>query len=246
MNSPNHRSDASPQSNQFTDGNDDSSSEDDFLGEWHPGDGVCPSTSQFHACYEASYQTWSSQESNLENSSYQSVLVSLEAFLNMLDKVPPFFHNPPKGVDLHVRRKSPLVLRLSLELETSNSIHCSQHVKRFEYLQCLGFVAPNVYDDATIDDIDIRLLPLHPRYLTTIILAWSYIISCRWVEILQQAGLKSSLLHEEGVSMTDCFWDIVTRSRCELVWRRKGLRSARRGCYGRGREIKKNSTHVEL
>ncbi|OOF98138.1 hypothetical protein ASPCADRAFT_205406 [Aspergillus carbonarius ITEM 5010] len=94
---------------------------------------------------------------------------------------------------------------------------CDQHWKSSDYLQCLGFSTPVVYSVTTENQQPISLSSFSPTlrrgYLTNIIMAWSYIISCRWTEILQRAGWKCSLFHDRDVQLADCFWDIVTRSR---------------------------------
>lgn len=57
------------------------------------------------------------------------------------------------------------------------------------------------------------LAPGRSGYLTSIVLAWSYILSSRWVEILQFAGKKSSLTHDQGEHLTTNFWALVIQSR---------------------------------
>lgn len=193
-----------------------SSSDEEGDKGWYPGDGVCPPTSQFIACYRASHEIWSHAAStHLEDP--KSIHFYLEAFLNLLSNVPPFFHNPPKDFNLTGHRKYPLILRFSFELETVGNMTCDQCWKTFDYLQCLGFPSPMVYKTSIEAQLpeDTPFCFSSPRsgYLTSITLAWSYIISCRWVEILQQAGHKSLILHDQGAQMTDCFWDLVTQSR---------------------------------
>ena len=38
----------------------DESDDDVELGEWQPGDGICPSVSEFNAVYESSFRSWRS------------------------------------------------------------------------------------------------------------------------------------------------------------------------------------------
>ncbi|PWY87336.1 hypothetical protein BO94DRAFT_465922 [Aspergillus sclerotioniger CBS 115572] len=180
--------------------------------EWSPGDGVCPSSSEFLAQYRASFGIWS-HAARSDNSG--SIVAILEVFLKILRNVPPFFDHPPKDACVMGGSKTPLILRSSFRLETATDMDCDQHWKSFDYLQCLGFATPVVYNITAEDQQSVSLSssPLRRGYLTNIILAWSYIISCRWTEILQQAGWKCSLFHDRDVPLTDCFWDIVIRSR---------------------------------
>ncbi|KAF7155484.1 hypothetical protein CNMCM6106_004630 [Aspergillus hiratsukae] len=121
-----------------------SSSDEEGDKGWYPGDGVCPPTSQFIACYRASHEIWSHAAStHLEDP--KSIHFYLEAFLNLLSNVPPFFHNPPKDFNLTGHRKYPLILRFSFELETVGNMNCDERWKTFDYLQCLGFPSPMVY-----------------------------------------------------------------------------------------------------
>jgi hypothetical protein len=180
------------------------SSSDEESDKWYPGDGVCPPTSQFVACYRASHKIWSDAASTpLEDS--KPVHFYLEAFLSLLGNVPPYFHNPPKDLNLKGHRKYPLGLRFSLELETVGDMDCDQRWKDYVYSQRLGVPSPMVYKTSTEGQLPegtpCYFSAPHSGYLTSITLAWSYIISCRWVEILQQAGHKSLLIHDQGAQM---------------------------------------------
>ncbi|RAK97632.1 uncharacterized protein BO80DRAFT_448239 [Aspergillus ibericus CBS 121593] len=182
--------------------------------EWSPGDGVCPPSSEFLAHYRASNDIWSRAASTQPNDS-GSIVGILEAFLRMLRNVPPFFDHPPKDVHVTGGSKTPLILRSSFRLGTTDNMDCDQHWKSSDYLQCLGFLSPVTYNMTTELQQPISLLssPLRRGHLTSITMAWSYIISCRWVEILQGAGWKCSISHDRDVQLADDFWDIVTRSR---------------------------------
>ncbi|PYI06444.1 hypothetical protein BO78DRAFT_315352 [Aspergillus sclerotiicarbonarius CBS 121057] len=182
--------------------------------EWSPGDGVCPPSSEFLAHYRASYEIWSHAALPQSDDS-GSIVGIVEAFLKMLRNVPPFFDHPPKDAHVTGGSKAPLILRSSFRLETADDMDCHQHWKSSDYLQCIGFLSPVTYNITAENQQPISLFssPLRRGYLTSIIMAWSYIISCRWVEILQRAGWKCSIFHDRDVQLADCFWDIVTRSR---------------------------------
>jgi hypothetical protein len=205
---------------------DEKSTSDEDDAEWYPGDGICPSTLQFNGVYRSSYDAWCSAASKLTQSD-ASETFRIEAFLDMLQDVPAFFHNPPKSVDVKGGPKSPLTLRSSLQLVTTDDLVCKQSWKTIDYLQCLGFPVPMTYKlesgTSTPPSVSLGLAPDRSGYLTSVTLAWSYILSCRWVEILQRAGEKSSLRHDRGEKITTSFWDLVIRSRWEAqVERSKG------------------------
>ncbi|PWY72383.1 hypothetical protein BO70DRAFT_342415 [Aspergillus heteromorphus CBS 117.55] len=203
----------SPEQTEQSSDDEQSESDDDF-GEWCPGDGVCPPSSQFDAYHYASYELWK-RAVLMKPASSNPVVSYIEAFVLMLENVPPFFHNPPEGVNLDGGPKSPLTLQSSLRIGTTEDTSCDQSERPIDYFQCLGFPTPSVYKTDTETQLPATHLcsvPIRSRYLTSIILAWSYIISCRWVEILQQAGQKSLILHGQGAQLTECFWSIVIRS----------------------------------
>ncbi|KAH2940615.1 hypothetical protein KXV95_002086 [Aspergillus fumigatus] len=54
-------------------------------------------------------------------------------------------------------------------------------------------------------------------YFTSIILAWSYIVFCRWVEILQRAGEEVRSYTKRMEVFENSFWDIVTHGGWEAL-----------------------------
>lgn len=194
----------------------DEDEDEDENDQWYPGDGICPSTSQFNTVYQASYDAWCPAAPRQTQNGGDNLLC-IKDFLNLLDDVPAFFRNPPKDVDLLGGSRHPLTLRSSLHLETTEDPACEQHRKTIDYIQCIGFPAPMKYKVKSEASRVSSSFPVFTSrqsgYLTSIALAWSYILSCRWVEILQKAGENSSLSHDQGDEITVSFWDLVIRSR---------------------------------
>lgn len=191
----------------------DSQSSDDE--DWCPGDGICPPETQFQSCYQASLDSWS-QAASSRDGAVKSLDMHLKAFLGLLENVPPFFHEPPKNIDLTGGTKSPLVLRSSLHIKTTDHPRCSQPWKPIDYLQCLGFPLPTVYKtniEEPVHSVTLATRELRPAYLTSIVLAWSYVLSSRWVEILQSVGEDCALFHDSGDSMIENFWELITQGR---------------------------------
>ncbi|KAL4893332.1 hypothetical protein BDV59DRAFT_207821 [Aspergillus ambiguus] len=194
--------------------------ESDITVTWSPGDGICPSTAQFDYCYQSKFDDWRRASlTNLENSS----TFYLNAFLN-LKKVPPFFQFPPEGANITGKSGYFLILKYSMQIRTTHDPNCDHPHKMIDYMQCLGSPAPAAYQLKTETQIQAALPPstknFRSGYFTNVVLAWSYIVSCRWVEIFQQAGWKSQLLHENNMQIKDAFWDIVTQS-CWVALARK-------------------------
>ncbi|PIG88745.1 hypothetical protein AARAC_000503 [Aspergillus arachidicola] len=194
------------------DDSDESSSEYDIT--WSPGDGVCPTTVEFNHCCQSKTDDWkNAAASHLEGT--ECFQYYLSAFLGLFENIPPFYHCPPGAVNISGRPKSFLVLKSSLQVKTTEDSNCNKPQKSIDYLQCLGSPAPVKYRTKAETKLEAAIpvcaKPLRSGYFTNIVLAWSYIISCRWVEILQQAGEESQILHEHGMQVEDSFWDIVTQ-----------------------------------
>ncbi|PYI34237.1 hypothetical protein BP00DRAFT_484797 [Aspergillus indologenus CBS 114.80] len=191
---------------------DESSSDSDVT--WFPGDGVCPTTTQFNHCCQSKIDNWiNAASARLEGT--ESLNYYISAFLNLLKDVPPFYNRPPGTVQLSGKAKSFLVLKSSLQMRTTEDSNCEQDHRFIDYLQCVGSPSPVLYQTKTKNQLEVSIptcaKPLRSGYLTNIVLAWSYIISCRWVEILQKAGEKSQILHDQGMQIEGSFWDIVTQ-----------------------------------
>ncbi|PYI21877.1 hypothetical protein BO99DRAFT_327433 [Aspergillus violaceofuscus CBS 115571] len=191
---------------------DESNSDSDVT--WFPGDGVCPTTTQFNHCCQSKIDNWiNAASARLEGT--ESLDYYISAFLNLLKDVPPFYNCPLGTVQLSGRAKSFLVLKSSLQMRTTEDSNCEQDHRFIDYLQCVGSPSPVLYWTKTETQLEVSIptcaKPLRSGYLTNIVLAWSYIISCRWVEILQRAGEKSQILHDQGMQVGESFWDIVTQ-----------------------------------
>lgn len=115
------------------------------------------------------------------------------------------------------RRKSPLTLRSFLRLDTTDDPSCNYPQKDIPYVQCLGFPEPMTYKVARgpLDScaVSIGISSDRARTFTSIALAWSYVLSCRWVEILQDAGEHSSLCVQQSENFATNFWHLVVQSR---------------------------------
>ncbi|PYI00192.1 hypothetical protein BO71DRAFT_341601 [Aspergillus ellipticus CBS 707.79] len=179
--------------------------------EWLSGDGVCPTTAEFDTCCQTSRDAWN-------HAALRSTLcfndTYIDTFLDILRDVPSFYHEPPENIHITGGHKSPLVLRSSFQLETTQDDACDQRWKFIDYFQCIGFPLSMVSRLKVVAS-DSTCLPNSRRtgYLTSITLAWSYIISCRWVEILQSAGETCMLFHQNDTEYTVGFWETINQNR---------------------------------
>jgi hypothetical protein len=60
-----------------------------------------------------------------------------------------------------------------------------------------------------------------PRFehLTRLVLAWSYILCCRWVEILKLSGEEAALLHQ---GQDADFWSLLRDERWQATVKHSG------------------------
>ncbi|PYI01999.1 hypothetical protein BO78DRAFT_464235 [Aspergillus sclerotiicarbonarius CBS 121057] len=195
------------------DDSDGSDSDDDLT--WAPGDGVCPPTAQFNPCCQAKFDYWRTAAS-MHPPGSGSYRYYVQDCLDLLKDVPSFLNNPPDGTDITGRRRAYLTLTSSLRIQTTQDPDCDQPEKAIDYYQCLGRPFPVTYqtkaDTPLQAAIPVSANPLRSGYFTNIVLAWSYIISCRWVEIFQLVGEESQIFHDHNTRIEDSFWDIVTQS----------------------------------
>ncbi|OJJ96597.1 hypothetical protein ASPACDRAFT_54470 [Aspergillus aculeatus ATCC 16872] len=171
-------------------------------------------STHFNHCCQSKINDWQNAASTrLEGT--ESLHSYITAFLDLLKDVPSFYACPPGAVQLSGRARSFLVLKSSLQMRTTEDSNCEQDHKFIDYLQCFGSPAPVFYRTKAETQPEVSIptcaKPLRAGYLTSIVLAWSYIIPCRWVEILQRAGENSQILHDQGMQMEESFWDMVTQ-----------------------------------
>ncbi|KAF4267024.1 hypothetical protein KXX13_001276 [Aspergillus fumigatus] len=87
--------------------------------------------------------------------------------------------------------------------------------------ECLGSPTPVIYKVKSEIQLREALSGSPSRfrsgYFTSIILAWSYIVFCRWVEILQRAGEEVRSYTKRMEVFENSFWDIVTHGGWEAL-----------------------------
>ncbi|QRD89253.1 hypothetical protein F9C07_2219557 [Aspergillus flavus] len=149
------------------DDNDECSSEYDIT--WSPGDG-------FNHCCQSKTDDWENAAlTYLEG--IESFQYYLSAFLGLFENISLFYHCLPGAANILGRLKSFLVKTI----ENSNS-PVKYRTKTETKLEAA---------------IPVCVKPLCSGYFINIVLAWSYIISCRWI------------LYQLGIQIEDFFWDIV-------------------------------------
>lgn len=186
----------------------------------YPGDGICPSIAQFEDAVRVGYELWSSLGSDTGNDS--SLLCTADCLADLLRHVPAFYAQHSKAFSI-LDQPFPQV-KYALEWTTTTDASCDQPVKRTHHYLTLGIPEPVGYKflDAS------EACPYWPgigvdraHYLSYLIFGWTYILSCRWAEILQDAGEEVFLRQSEGLNHHN-FWEVVTGPRWQAIIVRGG------------------------
>lgn len=190
----------------------------------YPGDGVCPSVAQFNEVVTAIYNTWNSASSKVEQ--HQPIdLFCVDSFLELLQGIPAFNVPPLEKLCVLSSDDATLEVECALQWETTNHHECDQSQKTSKFYQILGFSFPTPY---SFMDVNQQTELQYPglatdrlSQLACLVLSWSYILSCRWVEILKSAGEKAQLRHSPGYNL-DRFWDLILEDQWDAVFFRNG------------------------
>jgi hypothetical protein len=190
--------------------------EEDIYQGGQPGDGVCPSSHQFSKVFNSSLRLWSDSARRSIDEIHNDIF-RLDPFLSLLSTIPAL-SVPPNSISF-VRNSftsEPLGLTLKFELQIKTSVHpeCDQPSRVFPHNLHLTRKEPQLYRVHEVSHAS----PLFPGLrvdracqFTCLALAWSYVLSCRWVEILQQAGEQATLQHQNVAPGSSESWAMLRR-----------------------------------
>lgn len=194
-----------------------SSSGTDLVGPGgYPGDGVCPSVASLQAVFRSAYDSWATPKNQM-SSKLRDELFDMNMLLQLMTKFPPFRPRPLKEIiapeATTTTTPSDLMADLVMSLETCMLPECTQREKRIPYHLVIGCSNWNTYDVVHSQDHEklsqLGGLPLHLlQHFTRLVLAWSYVLCCHWVEILQGCGENVAILRPE-TSAADNFWEMI-------------------------------------
>jgi hypothetical protein len=169
----------------------------------YPGDGICPTTLQLDEATRQGYEHWS----NLGLDT--SIPCTTDCILDLLRYVPAFYAQPSAAFSI-LDEPFPQV-KYVLEWVTTGDSSCDQPVKRTYHQQLLGIVKPMGYEFINTSE----KCPYWPgigadraQYLSYLIFGWIYVLSSRWVEILQDTGEKVFLQQSKELNHHN-FWEVV-------------------------------------
>ena len=181
----------------------------------YPGDGVCPTVSQFYTAHETSHRAWKQLASDLACPHVLDKFHVAERLVGLLRQIPPF--GSRNSVPFFVIDEPYHQIKLILEWETTTELTCRRRVKQLHYFQTVGLLETTKYqfsDNTVFSLLDGR--GIQTDYISYFVLAWTYVLSCRWLEILQFAGENVTLYQEQEIT-PQCFWEVISVHRWKAV-----------------------------
>jgi len=123
--------------------------------------------------------------------------------LKLLQRIPGLYAHHGKAFLIHDEPYPQL--KYALEWVTTIDSTCEQPIKRTYHYLTLGVLEPLTceYSDALEDTLPWPgLQAVQMKHLSRLIWAWAYILSSRWVEILNMAGEKALMNQSENINTT--------------------------------------------
>lgn len=186
----------------------------------HPGDGVCPSTAQFENAARVGYELWSPL--GWDSSDDSSLPATAGCLLDLLRHIPAFYARTSKAFSI-VDAPFPQI-KYSLEWTTTTDATCDQPVKRTRHYLTIEIPEPVGYKSIDTSEA----CPYWPgigadraHYLSYLIFGWTYILSCRWAEILQDSGEEVLFRQSEELDHRN-FWEVMAGPRWQAILVRDG------------------------
>jgi hypothetical protein len=170
-----------------------------------PGDGICPSVSEFNQVFSATHHVWNLATFTSIEAGFN--VLCIESFLQLVQGLPKFSAPPLDKASL-LQTEDELVVECAVQWTTTEHPQCDQPEKLIKLHHLLGYPFPawcNLCDRTPTGPLYSGLRFDQGSDLSCLILDWSYVLSCRWVEILQSSGHKAFLRHK-SLDVTQSTW----------------------------------------
>ena len=196
-----------------------------------PGDGICPTDIQYEDTETASYREWAKLLSEANESADD--LHIADDLLEIVERTPELYAHPSKAFSI-LDQPYPQ-LKYALEWVTTKDLACERPTKRTYHYLNIGALRPLAceYSDASKNAFPwAGLQPHQTKHLSRLILAWAFILSSRWVEILTAAGEKAAMNQSENIEK-GTFWNVVLGQQWQATMIRGGKTFYAPWCTGR-------------
>ncbi len=171
-----------------------------------PGDGICPTNAQSDHISRASFDLWNLLR--LETKGNSDPILIVDKLLSLLQQVPGLVAHPSRGFT--IKDSGRPFLQFALDCVTTTDQVCEQPMKRTIHYQLLGIPEPRRFEFTESLEAWSPWLGTQAEWghFSFLILAWTYILSSRWVETLRMAGEEAYMkLSKEG--SVKVFWELV-------------------------------------
>ena len=185
-----------------------------------PGDGICPTDIQYQDTVTASYRKWAKLLSEANESADD--LHIADDLLELVERAPELYAHPSKAFLIHDQPFPQL--KYALEWVTTKDSACERPTKRTYHYLNVGVLGPLAceYSDASENSFPwAGLQPDQIKHLSRLILAWAFILSSRWVEILAAAGENAAMNQSEKMEK-GTFWKVITGRQWQATMIRGG------------------------
>ena len=143
-----------------------------------PGDGICPTNTQFNETVKASYDIWKTLGSEANQSSKS--LYTSKCLLNLLQQIPGFYARPLKAFS--ILNSLFAQAQYALDWITTIDLTCNRPLKRTYHYLTLGIPEPVVCEFSDASEtclywpgIDVDQI----KYFSQLIVTWTFILSSR-------------------------------------------------------------------
>ena len=182
----------------------------------YPGDGICPTVSEFNQVFTATYKTWNLDSFPSNEDGFN--VICIESFLGLVRGLPHFTAPPCDNISA-CQTEDELKVECAVRWKTTEHTQCDQTEKLIQFRQLLGYADPplyNICDRAPAAFLYSEFGLDQGSVFSCLILGWSYVLCCRWVEILQSSGHKAFLRHKSS-DVTESTWHLILGSHWEAV-----------------------------
>ena len=209
-----------------------------------PGDGICPTDFQYQDTLTTSYREWAKLLSEAKESADD--LHIADDLLELVERTPELYAHPSKAFVIHDQPYPQL--KYALELLTTRDSACERPTKRTYHYLNIGVVQPLACEYSDVSENAFSWPGFQPdqiKHLSHLILAWAFILSSRWVEILTAAGEKASMNQSEDIK-EGTFWKVVIGRQWRATMIRGGKTFYAPWCTGQHNEALKYVLHYAV